>query len=142
MAQPESHDDIPTSTIKLAPAQPDSDKAYDDNLTEAVEHRKYDSVTALLASLRDDIGEQNFQHWFHERTRFEVSGDRFVVYVANPFILNWLLRRFRSALNRAAQLHPVSWKWMNCCWWSQRLRSQVNPRQALKPLLQIRRTGT
>ncbi len=104
MAQPESHDDIPTSTIKLAPAQPDSDKAYDDNLTEAVEHRKYDSVTALLAALRDDIGEQNFQHWFHERTRFEVSGDRFVVYVANPFILNWLLRRFRSALNRAAQL--------------------------------------
>lgn len=104
MTQPESHDDIPTSAIPLRPAQPDSDEADSDELTNATELFPQDPVASLLAALHDEIGEQNFQHWFHKRTRFQVSGDRFVVYVANPFILNWLLRRFRSALTRAAQL--------------------------------------
>jgi len=104
MTQPESHDDIPNSAIPLHSGQPRSDKPDGDDLTDAADLPQYDPVTALLAALRDDIGEQNFQHWFHKRTRFDVSGDRFVVHVANPFILNWLLRRFRSALNRAAQV--------------------------------------
>lgn len=104
MTQPESHDDNPTSDIPLRPAQPDSDEAECNALRNTPDLFRQDAVAALLAALRDEIGEQNFQHWFHKRTRFEVSGDRFVVYVANPFILNWLLRRFRSALNRAAQL--------------------------------------
>ena len=115
MTQPESHDDNPLTVATLPPAQRDSGKAddadvMDDGLIHDVqmlvtkEPYQSDPVTAVLASLRDDIGEQNFQHWFHKRTRFKVSGDRFVVFVANPFILNWLLRRFRSALNRAAQL--------------------------------------
>ena len=104
MTQPESHDDNPTSDIPLRPAQPDSDEAECNELRNTPDLFRQDAVAALLAALRDEIGEQNFQHWFHKRTRFEVSGDRFVVYVANPFILNWLLRRFRSALNRAAQL--------------------------------------
>ena len=104
MTQPESHDDNPASAIPLRPAQPNSTKADGHELTDTTDLSQQDPVTALLAALRDEIGEQNFQHWFHKRTRFEVAGDRFVVYVANPFILNWLLRRFRSALNRAAQL--------------------------------------
>jgi chromosomal replication initiator protein len=104
MTQPESHDDIPNSAIPLHSGQPRSDKPDGDDLTDAADLPQDDPVTALLAALRDDIGEQNFQHWFHKRTRFDVSGDRFVVHVANPFILNWLLRRFRSALNRAAQV--------------------------------------
>lgn len=110
MTQPESHDDNPLSVATLPPAQRDSGKADDaDQLDDGqmlvpTEPYQSDPVAAFLASLRDDIGEQNFQHWFHKRTRFKVSGDRFVVFVANPFILNWLLRRFRSALNRVAQL--------------------------------------
>ena len=110
MTQPESHDDNPLSVVTLPPAQRDSGKADDADLVDdgqmLVTREPYqpEPVTTFLASLRDDIGEQNFQHWFHKRTRFKVSGDRFVVFVANPFILNWLLRRFRSALNRVAQL--------------------------------------
>jgi chromosomal replication initiator protein len=120
MTQPKSHDDNPMSVTALPPARRDSGKAGDDDLMDdglladrlsvdsqmlmTLEPNPSNPVTAVLASLRDDIGEQNFQHWFHKRTRFKVSGDRFVVFVANPFILNWLLRRFRSALNRAAQL--------------------------------------
>jgi chromosomal replication initiator protein len=91
MTQPVGQDDNPASTIPLPPAHADDCGTQD-------------PVVLLLAALRDDIGEQNFQHWFHKRTRFQVSGDRFVVYVANPFILNWLIKRFRSALNRSAQL--------------------------------------
>jgi len=58
----------------------------------------------LTYAIREAVGEQNFQHWFHKRTRFEISGDRLIVRVPNPFILNWLLRRFRTALNKASQL--------------------------------------
>ncbi len=120
MTQPESHDDNPLSVATLPPARRGFTKADDADLMDDAllvdrlfvdrqmlvtpEPNQSDPVTSFLASLRDDIGEQNFQHWFHKRTRFKVSGDRFVVFVANPFILNWLLRRFRSALNRAAQL--------------------------------------
>ena len=104
MTLPESHDDNPTSVNCLRPAQQDSHEAGDHELTDQQNRFQQDPVAALLAALRNEIGDQNFQHWFHQRTRFEVSGDRCVVYVANPFILNWLLRRFRSALNRAAQL--------------------------------------
>jgi len=91
MTLPVGHDDSPVSVIPLPPAY-------------AIDRSKQDPVTALLAALRDEIGEQNFQHWFHKRTRFQICGDRFIVYVANPFILNWLIKRFRSALNHAAQL--------------------------------------
>ncbi len=58
----------------------------------------------LHFAVQDAVGEQNYQHWFHKRTRFEISGDRLIVRVPNPFILNWLLRRFRTTLNKAAQL--------------------------------------
>lgn len=120
MTQPSGHDDNPASMMTLPPALSHANgfsaatesftpilpasTPTESSSTHIADHSRQDPVMALLASLRDDIGEQNFQHWFHKRTRFQVSGDRFIVYVANPFILNWLLRRFRSALNRAAQL--------------------------------------
>ncbi|MDA1232982.1 MAG: DnaA/Hda family protein, partial [Planctomycetota bacterium] len=104
MTQPKSHDDNSVSAISLPPAHIHANTFDGDELIEAASQSPHDPVDAVLASLRDDIGDQNFLHWFHKRTRFQLSGDRFVVFVANPFILNWLLRRFRSALNRAAQL--------------------------------------
>ena len=117
MTQPDGQEDNPTSAITLPPAHLDWQKnyaeTYNENRTLAGQVEEYqsiaadrfiqDPIVALLASLRDEIGEQNFQHWFNTRTRFEVSGDRCIVYVANPFVLNWLHRRFRTALNRAAQ---------------------------------------
>ena len=110
MTQPESHDDNPVSVVTSMLARRDSGKADDADLMDdgrllvTADPCQTDPVTPFLASLRAEIGEQNFQHWFYKRTRFKVAGDRVVVFVANPFILNWLLRRFRSALNRAAQL--------------------------------------
>jgi chromosomal replication initiator protein len=53
--------------------------------------------------VRNAVGDQNFEHWFLNRTRIVTTGDRMLVYVANPFILNWLLKRFRSQLTVAAQ---------------------------------------
>ena len=57
----------------------------------------------IEAIVRDAVGDQNYQHWFHRRCRFDVVGDRLVVHVPNPFILNWMVRRFRTVLTKAAQ---------------------------------------
>lgn len=48
------------------------------------------------------VGEQNFQHWFKNRCRFEVCGDCLMVFVPNPFISNWMMKRFRVQLTQAA----------------------------------------
>lgn len=56
----------------------------------------------ITQSVQAAVGDQNFQRWFSTRARFRISGDRLLVRVANPFILNWMLRKFRSALNQAA----------------------------------------
>ncbi len=54
--------------------------------------------------VRRAVGDANFLHWFNHRTRLSVVEDRLVVHVPNPFLLNWILKRFRSDLNRAAEL--------------------------------------
>lgn len=65
--------------------------------------RNIPSGEAIESAVRDAVGEQNFQHWFHRRCRFDIVGDRLVVRVANPFILNWMVGRFRTPMTRAAQ---------------------------------------
>lgn len=104
MTQPESHDDISFSVPTLPLQQRAFGMDQNDDPIESCPVAPLDPVTQVLGVLREDIGDRNLQHWFDKRTRFEIAGDRLMVYVANPFILNWLLRRFRSALNRAAQL--------------------------------------
>jgi len=104
MTQPRRHDDMPASVPLLLDEQRTLGEETEDDQIDSADLRQQDPVAALLAALREEIGDRNLQHWFDKRTRFEVSGDRVLVYVANPFILNWLLRRFRSALNRAAQV--------------------------------------
>ena len=52
--------------------------------------------------LRDSLGERNFEHWFGQSARTSVSNDSLLIDVPNPFIANWLLKRFRSGLNQAA----------------------------------------
>ncbi len=56
----------------------------------------------IVAAIREAVGDQHFQHWFHDRSRFSVSGETLHIYVPNPFISNWLLKRFRSQFNTAA----------------------------------------
>ena len=99
MTQPARQDDKPTFDASCISAQISvSSSAFAHS---SVVSSELDRITH---SVRDAVGEQNFQHWFHKRTRFEISGDRLIVRVPNPFILGWLLRRFRTSLNQAAQL--------------------------------------
>ena len=56
----------------------------------------------IAAAVRAAVGAQHFQHWFASRSRFDLTDDALQVYVPNPFISNWLLKRFRSHLNKAA----------------------------------------
>lgn len=60
------------------------------------------NVERIADAVRDAVGEHHFQHWFANRSRFEVAGESLLVFVSNPFISNWLLKRFRTALNKAA----------------------------------------
>jgi len=61
-----------------------------------------DESEPIVAAIREAVGDQHFQHWFHDRSRFSVSGETLHIYVPNPFISNWLLKRFRSQFNKAA----------------------------------------
>ncbi|MCA9063694.1 MAG: chromosomal replication initiator protein DnaA [Planctomycetaceae bacterium] len=89
MTQPAGHDDFETPTEENRHARAD----------------ETDSLTSerILQTIRMSVGEQNFQHWFQKRARVQACDDHLVIYVPNPFILNWLLKRFRTPLNRAAQ---------------------------------------
>lgn len=56
----------------------------------------------IVAAIREAVGDQHFQHWFRDRSRFSVADETLHIYVPNPFISNWLLKRFRSQFNKAA----------------------------------------
>lgn len=99
MTQPVRHDDRMT----FASAS-DTAVALDFDLGKTPSDAAAIELELLTHAIREAVGEQDFQHWFHKRTRFEISGNQLIVHVPNPFILNWLLRRFRTALNKAAQL--------------------------------------
>ena len=60
------------------------------------------SDTALGEAVRLGVGDQNFCHWFENRSRFEATGDQLIVHVANPFICSWIMKRFRKQLTAAA----------------------------------------
>lgn len=98
MTQPVRHDDKQTSVPAMhAVHLPDSERSA------AAESSDCPDLQRITLAVREAVGEQNFLHWFYRRTRFEIQGDRLIVRVPNPFVLNWLLRRFRSVLNSAAQ---------------------------------------
>jgi chromosomal replication initiator protein len=59
--------------------------------------------SAIENALRGTVGEQNYQHWFQRHCRFTAAGDQLVVHVPNPFILNWMLKRFRAPVVLAAR---------------------------------------
>ena len=61
-----------------------------------------DNAGAIAAAIQSAVGDKNYQHWFHGRSRCEIVDNSLTVYVANPFIANWMMKRFRSQLNSAA----------------------------------------
>ncbi len=90
MTQPEGQDDSACLAQAAHPGATDATGIPD--------------ASFIAEVVRAEVGEQNFQHWFCRRTRLAVSGDQLLIQVPNPFILNWLLKRFRSHLTRAAHL--------------------------------------
>lgn len=48
------------------------------------------------------VGEQNYQHWLAGKSRFDIADNKLLIFVPNPFISNWLLKRFRTSFNAAA----------------------------------------
>jgi len=63
------------------------------------------TLSTIISAVRAGIGEQNYRHWFQERSQFRINGSQLIVQVANPFISGWILKRFRSELaSVAAQL--------------------------------------
>jgi chromosomal replication initiator protein len=113
MTLPKRHDDKQTSAPAphIVPAQasehPPADSVPEPNSVSqsvAVSGSVATSAETMIVSVvREAVGEQNFQHWFHKKCRFDVSGDQLIVRVINPFILGWMLNRFRSMLTQAAQ---------------------------------------
>lgn len=95
MTQPPGHDDD-QSVQKFRVHSPHSNCGHRHGSSEF-------SVDALEQAVKGTVGEQNFQHWFQRRCRFSVSGDQLIIHVPNPFILNWMLKRFRTPLVQAAR---------------------------------------
>ncbi len=57
---------------------------------------------AIAEAVRQEVGTQNYQHWFRDRARLESDSDQLIVHVANPFICTWMMKRFRTPLTAAA----------------------------------------
>ena len=94
MTQPRGHDDD-LSTISM--------RLHSAHSVSGQQHAHVLSPDALDSAVKATVGDQNYQHWFQRRCRFSVSGDQLVVHVPNPFILNWMLKRFRTPLVQAAR---------------------------------------
>lgn len=81
-------------------------------MTQPVKHGKQAPVcpasngehtsASICAEIKSAIGIQNFEHWFTSRSRFALTKDTLQIFVPNPFIANWLLKRFRTQFNQAA----------------------------------------
>lgn len=94
MTQPRGHDDdLSAYPMRLHSAHPVAGQ----------QHAHVHSPDALETAVKATVGDQNYQHWFQRRCRFSVSGDQLLVHVPNPFILNWMLKRFRTPLVQAAR---------------------------------------
>ena len=77
-------------------------------MTQPVNHGKTspnDDATCsqqIADYIREAVGDQNYQHWLAGKSRFDITDNKLLIFVPNPFISNWLLKRFRSAFNAAA----------------------------------------
>ena len=52
--------------------------------------------------VRACVGSKTYQHWFADRTRFEIRGSVLRIAVASPFLLTWMQKQLRQPLQEAA----------------------------------------
>ena len=73
----------------------------------------------ILERLADRVGSRSYENWFLGRCTVSVDGDEVRFGVGSPFVVNWMQRQFREALQAAATdvLGP-----------SARMRLDVDPR--------------
>ncbi len=57
----------------------------------------------LLDELRQQVGQRNFDHWFHQKATLTVNSDELTIGVGSPFLLNWMQKQFRKSATLAAQ---------------------------------------
>ncbi len=48
------------------------------------------------------IGDRNYDHWFRDKTTLNVIDDQLTIGVGSPFLMNWMQKQFRPALQAAA----------------------------------------
>lgn len=84
----------------LAMVQPQNNEV----VTEHNSTRPHDFCEqSFLNHLCDQVGNKNFENWFHKKVALRADQDELNVGVASPFLLNWMQNQFRAPLNRAAQ---------------------------------------
>ncbi len=57
----------------------------------------------LMLAVREAVGESNFERWFRHRTVMQLGTDRLIVGVGNAFLLSWMQKQFRPALEEAVR---------------------------------------
>jgi len=71
------------------------------------------ALAAVQTSLRSEIGERNYQHWFADRASVELSGTCVRIGVAGSFLLTWMQRKFSApalaAVRRVIADGVVEW---------------------------------
>ncbi len=58
---------------------------------------------AVWEVLKSHVGDRNFHHWFHHKTSLSISNDELTIGVSSPFLLNWMQKQFRDAVQRVAE---------------------------------------
>lgn len=66
------------------------------------EVRSDDRSPTIADHIEQAMEPMNYANWLQGKSRFALQGDKLLIYVPNPFTCNWLLKRFRSAFNKAA----------------------------------------
>src|ERR1700733_9923301 len=57
----------------------------------------------MLQEVKELVGTQTFDHWFHNKASIQISDNEVTIGVANPFLLNWMQHKFRPAVAEAAR---------------------------------------
>lgn len=64
-----------------------------------------DAATELIRlELASEIGAKQFEQWFTSQARLRVAADELIVEAASPFLIQWLQKKFSSALRQAARI--------------------------------------
>lgn len=58
---------------------------------------------SILHELKAQIGQHQYEHWFHQKTVLTIDDDELTIGVGSPFLLKWLQKQFGRAATEAAQ---------------------------------------